>query len=151
MDRIRKLPNVTKPMAFAHRTISQLGFAAVTLNDGVYYRIEVRDPATGIRYAFRFPAQLLKDGNMVVKLSRGRFENGHEIPSSVETAVHNMLREVVEYLRNRVPKTKQRTLENTHNGMVVDKEDAVRLGKEMKAMKTNSELLKQGLIPDPIQ
>ncbi|GAA3409880.1 hypothetical protein ACFFNY_31205 [Paenibacillus hodogayensis] len=35
--------------------------------------------------------------------------------------------------------------------MAPEEQDLIRLGKEMKAMKTNSELEQEGLIPDPIQ
>ncbi|MEF3305193.1 hypothetical protein [Paenibacillus sp. GYB003] len=35
--------------------------------------------------------------------------------------------------------------------MAQDEHDLVRLGKEMKAMKTNSELEQEGMVPDPIQ
>lgn len=35
--------------------------------------------------------------------------------------------------------------------MVQGEQDLVRLGKEMKAMKTNTELEQEGMIPDPIQ
>lgn len=35
--------------------------------------------------------------------------------------------------------------------MVQDEQDLVRLGKEMKAMKTNTELERDGMVPDPMQ
>lgn len=38
-----------------------------------------------------------------------------------------------------------------NGGMAPEEHDLVRLGKEMKAMKTNSELEQEGLVPDPIQ
>jgi len=38
-----------------------------------------------------------------------------------------------------------------NGAMAPGEQDLVRLGKEMKAMKTNTELKQEGLIPDPIQ
>jgi hypothetical protein len=35
--------------------------------------------------------------------------------------------------------------------MVQDEQDMRRLGNDMKGMKTNSQLLEDGLVPDPVQ
>ncbi|UVI31636.1 hypothetical protein [Paenibacillus spongiae] len=47
---------------------------------------------------------------------------------------------------------KSEPIEKARNGsMVQDEQDAKRLGNDMKGMKTNSELQKDGWVPDPIQ
>lgn len=43
-------------------------------------------------------------------------------------------------------------LEEALNGsMVQDEQDMMRLGNDMKGMKTNTQLQEEGLVPDPIQ
>ncbi|MFC4103131.1 hypothetical protein [Paenibacillus xanthanilyticus] len=45
-----------------------------------------------------------------------------------------------------------RPVEDVQNGsMVQDAEDMRRLGRDMERMKTNQELERDGLVPDPIQ
>jgi hypothetical protein len=47
---------------------------------------------------------------------------------------------------------KSKPLDSARNGsMVQDEQDMRRLGNDMKGMKTNSQLLEDGLVPDPIQ
>lgn len=47
---------------------------------------------------------------------------------------------------------RSKPIEEAQNGsMVQDEQDMKRLGNEMKAMKTNTQLQEEGLIPDPIQ
>ncbi|RXZ84074.1 hypothetical protein EBB07_03010 [Paenibacillaceae bacterium] len=47
---------------------------------------------------------------------------------------------------------KHKTVEEALNGsMVQDEQDMIRLGNDMESMKTNHELMEEGLVPDPIQ
>jgi len=67
-----------------------------------------------------------------------------------------MEREMNERRPNRLPSSgqagrKSAPIEMARNTMVQDEQDMKRLGNDMKAMKTNSQLLEDGWIPDPIQ
>jgi len=105
MDRFKKFSTLTRPFTFAHQTISQMGFAVVTLNGIVHYRIEVKDALSAKRYIFRFPVEFEGEDRMTMMFSHGSFEDHSTVPETVIQAVYNTLLEVAEYLRNRLPFT----------------------------------------------
>jgi hypothetical protein len=65
-------------------------------------------------------------------------------------AAQSKLIDVADYLEQH--RRKDIKIEDVSNGrMATSEEEIWKLGKEMKHMKTNSELLDEGLIPDPVQ
>ena len=63
-----------------------------------------------------------------------------------------MMAEVKQYLISHEPNQTSAPIEETMNGRMTNNETGLkRLGKEMAAMPTNSQVLEDGMVPDPIQ
>ncbi|MBD0383640.1 hypothetical protein [Paenibacillus sedimenti] len=88
-------------------------------------------------YTLFMPALTLEIGQSEVKLNEVGFDKSH-VPEHVKEAALSKLRVVADYLEQH-----SRSLASTEDEMVA-------LGKQMKHMKIGSELLNEGLVPDPI-
>lgn len=152
MKSFRKtLKPVTKPFSYVHKTFLGLGFTSTEDKLKPLYHIVFRCPETARNYTLYVSAQTHEDGQAEVMLPGARFEDEDQVPETVKEAARSKLKDVSDYLEqlNNRPLNK---VDEVNNGfMATSQKELSRLGKEMKVMKTNSELLDEGLVPDPAQ
>ena len=163
--------NVTRPLMEFKQTAFRLGFKPSETEGRKVVQLIFRSPERDGAIMYRIP--FLSDGSERITLLVQQAEfsgdcGGSEgVPESVREEAHRKLCELIgestlsaqdRETSNAASGTGQTDLEAdpalqaTLNGvMAQDEQDLIRLGKEMKAMKTNTELEQEGMIPDPIQ
>jgi hypothetical protein len=144
----RTLSTVTKPFSFVHKTFVGLGFDKTKDKHVSMYKLAFVSRETDRSYTLYVAAKTLENGNAEVKLSEASFNEKH-VPSQVEEAAISKLHDIADYLEQH--NRSLNLVEDTHNSMAHTEAEMVALGKQMKHMKTGSELLEEGLVPDPIQ
>ncbi|OXM83223.1 hypothetical protein [Paenibacillus rigui] len=152
MTRKKQIHLITRPFAHVHYTLTALGFTEIPRKDGSSYELSFRDPMTLKQYTYRLPTQTAKNGLTVVHIHSACFTNKEEIPHGAMEAAAQVMAEVEQYLSSHEPKLASRPIQKTMNGrMATTEEELKRLGKEMARMPTNSQLIENGQVPDPIQ
>ncbi|GAA4833649.1 hypothetical protein GCM10023310_08830 [Paenibacillus vulneris] len=152
MTRKKQMHLITRPFSHVHNILTALGFAERAQRDGCVYEIMFRDPITLKDYLYQLPAQTATNGLTIVHLHKACFKDGGDIPLSAIEAAAQMMAEVEQYLASHEPKEAGKPIEEAMNGRMANNEEEVkRLGKEMASMPTNSQVMKSGLVPDPIQ
>ncbi|MFD0698274.1 hypothetical protein ACFQZT_29800 [Paenibacillus sp. GCM10027628] len=144
----RTLSTVTKPFSFVHKTLVGLGFDKTKDKHVSMYKLAFVSPETDRSYTLYVTAHTMENGQAEVKLSEASFDEKH-VPYQVKEAAISKLRDVADYLEQHSRTLK--LVEDTHNSMAPTEDEMIVLGKQMKHMKTGSELLEEGLVPDPIQ
>ncbi|MFE5322520.1 hypothetical protein ACFQ88_27955 [Paenibacillus sp. NPDC056579] len=152
MTRKKQMHLITRPFAHVHNTLTTLGFAEKPTRDGCVYELIFRDPVTLREYLYQLPTQTASNGLTIVHLHEACFVDKVEVPFGAVEAAVQMMAEVEQYLSNHEPKLASTPIEEAMNGRMANNEAEVRrLGKEMANMPTNSQLLENGMVPDPIQ
>ncbi|CAG7653149.1 hypothetical protein ACFQI7_30870 [Paenibacillus allorhizosphaerae] len=152
MNRKRTLPTITKPFTHVHNTLTALGFSETPCREGTLYELTFHDPATLKQYPYRIPTQTKENGQTEVQLPEAGFCGKQFVPESAEAAAVELLTEVQQYLENGQEKKAAPSIDQVMNGKMANNEAEVKkLGKVMASIPTNSELRKNGLVPDPIQ
>ena len=152
MNRRKTLPTITKPFAHVHSTLTALGFSEMPCKEGTLYELTFHDASTLQQYPYRIPTQTMENGQTEVHLPEAGFCGKQTVPESAEAAAAELLVEVHQYLVNRQDKEPSPPIDQVMNGKMANNEAEVRkLGKVMASIPTNSELRKNGLVPDPIQ
>jgi len=163
--------NVTRPLVEFRKTAFRLGFQPSETEGRKVVQLTFRSPERDGAITYRIP--FLSDGSERITLLvqqaefSGDWSGGEGVPASVRDEAHRKLCELIGESTQRAreretPSAAAGTgqaeqaadpaLHMTLNGvMAQDEQDLIRLGKEMKAMKTNTELEQEGMIPDPIQ
>jgi hypothetical protein len=156
--------NVTKLYEEFNQAIIRLGFMPSESEGYKVVQLTFSSPARNDKIMYRIP--FVSDGSERITLLvhqagfTGDWAGCDGIPEQIREEAHRKLCELVgvPYEPMGADRQQQRTDKedcsqpDTVNGiMVQDEQDLVRLGKEMKAMKTNTELEQEGMIPDPIQ
>jgi hypothetical protein len=108
---------------------------------------------TDRQYTFSLPTRTSDKGITDVYLKEAAFKYEEKIPSSVREIALKVLTEVEEYLSSHEPKQVSIPIEEALNGRMSSNNTAElrRLGKEMSSMPTNSQVIENGMVPDPIQ
>ena len=145
--RTKKVENVARPFALVHNVFSRLGFEPVSSHDSTLYRLVFVDRISKRSYPYQIRTATRPNGQTKVMFSEAEFLTEEPIPLNIQFAVQSKLSDVVDYL-NHPLKLKRKEVLNT---MAPDELEIKKLGKQMKHMKTNSELEEVGLIPDPRQ
>ena len=152
MKSFRKtLKPITKPFSYVHKTFLGLGFTSTEDKLKPLYHIVFRNPETARSYTLYVGAQTHENGQAEVLLPGARFEEEDQVPESVKEAARSKLKDVSDYLEQHSSRPLKNVTEVKNGVMATSEEELSRLGKEMKHMKTNSELLEEGLVPDPAQ
>jgi hypothetical protein len=145
----RTLSPITKPFSFVHKTFVGLGFIRTMDKQKPLYRLTFRSSETNQEYSLYVTTQTLANGQAEVLLPQARFEHEELVPDSVLEAAQSKLYDLVDYLEQHSRTLK--SVEDVPAGMAPDEDEMVKLGKQMKHLKTNSQLIEEGFIPDPIQ
>lgn len=162
--------NVTKLYEEFNQAVIRLGFMPSESEGYKVVQLTFSSPARNDKIMYRIP--FVSDGSERITLLvhqagfTGEWAGCDGIPEQIREEAHRKLCELVGVPYEPMgPNRWQRTdgredradkddypQQDTINGiMVQDEQDLIRLGKEMKAMKTNTELEQEGMIPDPIQ
>jgi hypothetical protein len=142
---------IEKPFTHVHTTLTALGFTETLAPEGAVYEIKFSDPVSSRYYLYRLPTRTAENGQTVVHLHEADFADKIIIPDSVAETASQMMREVGQYLSSH-EKPAGTPIDTAMNGrMATTTAELKRLGKEMAKMPTNSQLLENGLVPDPIQ
>jgi hypothetical protein len=141
---------IKKPFTHVHNTLTALGFTEKTVPDGSVYEIKLRDSLSTKEYLYRLPTKTAENGHTIVYLHESAFMDT-DIPISAAEAASQMMSEVEQYLSSH-EKQAGTPIDKAMNGrMATTETELKRLGKEMAKMRTNSQLLESGMVPDPIQ
>ncbi|MFH5186794.1 hypothetical protein ACHHV8_31730 [Paenibacillus sp. TAB 01] len=152
MTRKKQTHLITRPFAHVHDTLTALGFSEIPNKDGSVYELTFRDPLTLKEYIYRIPTHTAPNGLTVVHMHNACFVNKEDIPLGAIEAAAQMMREVEQYLSSHEPKVASTPIDKAMNGRMANNEKEMkRLGNEMAKMPTNSQLLENGQVPDPIQ
>lgn len=153
MTRKKHTHTVTRPFAHVHSTFTALGFAQTSLKDGCSYDLTFHDPLTAEQYTYSIPSQTADNGLTEVHLHEASFKEKGAIPASAENIASNIVNELEQYLIHHTPKPASVPIEVAQNGRMASNntDELTRLGKEMSAMPTNSQVIENGMVPDPIQ
>lgn len=164
--------NVTKLYEEFEQLAVRLGFQQSEVNGTKTVQLVFSSPEWGGQIVYRIPFLADDSERITLLVHQSEFSGewpGYEgIPVSIREEAHRKLCELVgvpyepftieEGQEANAGKKSGRDgagkldTSGTVNGiMAADEDDLVRLGKEMKAMKTNTELGQEGMIPDPIQ
>ncbi|TMV45155.1 hypothetical protein FE783_30320 [Paenibacillus mesophilus] len=155
--------NVTKPYEEFNQAVIRLGFMPSESEGYKVVQLTFSSTARNDKIMYRIP--FVSDGSERITLLvhqagfSGEWAGCDGIPEQIREEAHRKLCELVGVpyeprgADREPPADKDNDSQSdTVNGiMVQDEQDLVRLGKEMKAMKTNTELEQEGMIPDPIQ
>ncbi|PYI50674.1 hypothetical protein [Paenibacillus flagellatus] len=163
----------TPPERF-RQSIVRLGFTPAEVEGRKVVRLTFLSPDRGGCIEFRIPFRSDEQGRITLLEHEAAFAGEWRgyvgIPPHIREEAFRKLRELIDGEREDArdagaeppgsPATgggdggagDDPALSAALNGvMAQDEDDLVRLGKEMKAMKTNTELEREGMIPDPIQ
>lgn len=152
MTRKKQMHLITRPFAHVHNTLTTLGFTEKTMREGCVYELTFRDPITSKEYLYHLPTQTASNGLTIVHMHEACFVDKVEIPFGAVEAAFQMMTEVEQYLSNHEPRMASTPIDEAMNGRMANTEAEVkRLGKEMANMPTNSQLIENGMVPDPIQ
>ncbi|WP_282938311.1 hypothetical protein [Paenibacillus sp. RC67] len=152
MTRKKQMHLITRPFSHVHNILTALGFTERTQRDGCVYELTFRDPITLQDYLYQLPTKTASNGLTIVHLHKACFRDKVEIPLSAIEAATQMMAEVEQYLSSHVPKPSSAPIDETMNGRMANTEEEVKkLGKEMASMPTNSQVMENGMVPDPIQ
>jgi len=152
MTRKKQMHLITRPFNHVHNTLTMLGFTGRTTRDGCVYELSFRDPITSQQYLYQLPTKTATNGLTVVHVHEACFVDKVDIPLSAAEAAVLMMAEVEQYLASHEPKPSSTPIEEAMNGRMANNEAEVkRLGKEMANMPTNSQVMENGMVPDPIQ
>lgn len=161
--------NVTKLCEQFKQAVLRLGFMCSESEGYKVVQLTFSAPDRNDKIVYRIP--FVADGSERITLLvhqagfTGEWTGFDGIPQQIREEAHRKLCELVGVPYEPLAAERQPadgsesrsdmandSRDNTVNGvMVQDEQDLVRLGKEMKAMKTNTELEQEGMIPDPIQ
>jgi len=153
MTRKKLNPTVTRPFNHVHATLTALGFTQTTVKDYCCYELTFRDPMTAGHYMYSIPTRTDSSGQTEVNLREASFKTKGGIPSAVTNMASNIMSEVRQYLSSHEPEQAGVPIEIAQNGRMASNNTAElkKLGKEMAGMPTNSQVIENGMIPDPIQ
>jgi hypothetical protein len=161
--------NVTKLYEEFNQAVLRLGFMPSESEGYKVVQLTFSSPERDDKIVYRIPF-ISDDSERITLLVHqsgftGEWTGCEGIPEQIREEAHRKLCELVGVPYE--PRTAagwrtdghketedqdDRSQQDIVNGtMVQDEQDMVRLGKEMKAMKTNTELEQEGMIPDPIQ
>lgn len=164
------LLNVTKPYDEFDRAALRLGFMRSEADGGKVVQLTFSAPNQGGHIVYRIPF-IADDSERITLLVHrsgfsGEWHGCEGIPKTIREEAHRKLCELVgvpyeprvedgteacDKAAEGEERESSAQLATVNGIMAQDEHDLIRLGKEMKAMKTNSELEQDGMIPDPIQ
>ncbi|MGG1556038.1 hypothetical protein [Paenibacillus ferrarius] len=134
--------------AALQQLLTEHGFERTRHAEISTYRLNISHGASGNDYPFIVTAVSSEEDGVAIHWDEARFEGTESVPLQVRKAALEKLIELEKMLNRPTGKT----IEEADNGsMSQDMQEVKKLGAEMKHMKTNSEVMAQGLIPDPIQ
>ncbi|MFD0682067.1 MULTISPECIES: hypothetical protein [unclassified Paenibacillus] len=153
MTRKKQSQTVTRPFSHVHTTLTALGFTQTTVKNGSSYELTFRDPMTTGQYTYSIPTQTAENGLTDVYLHEASFKDKGDIPSTATDIASKVATEIKQYLSSHEPKQVSIPIEVAQNGRMASNNTAElkRLGKEMSSMPTNSQVMENGMVPDPIQ
>jgi hypothetical protein len=164
--------NRTMPNDFFARAIIRLGFIPAEEGGRKLVQLSLFSPEQNDSFLFRVP-YVSDESERITLLAHdatffGGIDGSKPVPDEIREAGLRKLAELCgdelvplsgwpeeeadEYAATGENPEEEEEESRPLNGVMAPEEaDLVRLGKEMKMMKTNSELEREGLIPDPIQ
>lgn len=158
--------NVTKLYEEFNHAVLRLGFMPSESEGYKVVQLTFSSPERDGKIVYRIPFVSDDSERITLLVHQSGFSgewNGCEgIPDQIREEAHRKLCELVGVPYEAQTADRRRTgdaegqsdgsqQDKVNGTMVQDEQDLVRLGKEMKAMKTNTELEQEGMIPDPIQ
>lgn len=151
---------VTAPADTVRHAFLQQGYTGICCAEQEIFVLGWMDPHANSERAthmYKVPAQRLPDGQLQVNAKLASFSGLSTVPSQLQAKADTELRELLVQLSLTVglehnhTDDEPTTIEETWNSMAPDEAAMKQLGHDMKQIQTNSELKKQGLIPDPMQ
>ncbi|GFZ81131.1 hypothetical protein GCM10008018_28390 [Paenibacillus marchantiophytorum] len=131
-----------------HQQLTNMGLERVAYTEKSVYQINIKHEPTSVSYPLTLTTLTTEHGNTTVHFHEADFQENEFVPLEVRRTALDKLIEL-ERLCNG---SSSKSLEEANNSsMAQDMAEIKKLGNEMKHMKTNSELLEQNMIPDPIQ
>jgi hypothetical protein len=105
------------------------------------------------QYTYSIPTKTIGNGLTEVHLHDAAFKDKGHIPSSATDIASQVMSEIKQYLSSHEPKQASVPIEVAQNGRMASNNVAElkKLGKEMANMPTNSQVMENGMVPDPIQ
>ncbi|MCD1261216.1 hypothetical protein B5M42_020665 [Paenibacillus athensensis] len=135
-----------------HDQLNELGLKRIQYLEKSVYEVDMTDEATDSAYTFTVSILRYEDGETAVQLEEAGMDNTVMVPLHIRCAALNKLREIEQICRNsRTDPAVESAAHATNGSMAPNMDEMKKLGNEMKQMKTNSELLEENMIPDPIQ
>lgn len=129
--------------------LSELGLERIEYTEIAMYKLTIVDELSKVSYPIILTTRTCDQGDTIVKFEEAAFRGSDSVPRSIRKAALDKLFEL-EQLFLMHPLTKG--LEEAQNGsMAPDEKEMKKLGNEMKNMKTNSELMDEDVVPDPVQ
>lgn len=132
-----------------YRKLAELGLERIEYSERAMYKLNLIDEATQATYPLILTTHTCDQGDTIVKFEEVDFGYGDAIPRSVRKAALDKLFELEQLFFS---DTRRKGLEGVQSGTMAPNEQEMRkLGNEMKRMKTNTELMDEDIVPDPIQ
>ncbi|TXK74848.1 hypothetical protein [Paenibacillus sp. N3.4] len=140
-----------------HQKFTELGLERVAYTEKSTYTLNIYNEATSASYPLTLTTLTTEQGETTVHFDEADFQENKFVPLQVRRAALDKLIELERFCNgsdapNRPNGSSSKSLDEANNSsMAQDLGEIKKLGNEMKHMKTNSELLEQNMIPDPIQ
>ncbi|CAN7183291.1 hypothetical protein LJR153_000406 [Paenibacillus sp. LjRoot153] len=130
-----------------HQQLTDLGLERMEYVEKSVYRIDIYNDATSAAYPLTLTTVTSELGSTTVHFHEADFTDNQFIPLQVRRAALDKLIELEQICNGSAGKS----IEEANNGsMAQDMDEMKKLGNEMKHMKTNSELIENDMVPDPM-
>ncbi|MGO4499220.1 hypothetical protein AB4114_25385 [Paenibacillus sp. 2RAB27] len=131
-----------------HQQLTDLGLERMEYVEKSVYRIDIYNDATSAAYPLTLTTITSELGNTSVHFHEADFADNQFVPLQVRRAALDKLIELEQICNGSTGKS----IEEANNGSMAQNMDEMKkLGNEMKHMKTNSELIENDMVPDPMQ
>ncbi|MDF2722465.1 MAG: hypothetical protein K0Q59_2140 [Paenibacillus sp.] len=132
-----------------YKKLNELGLERIAYTERTVYKLNIVDELTNVDYPLILTTHSYDQNDILVRFEEAAFGNGGIVPRSIRIAALSKLFELEQMFSSA---SSQAPPESATNGSMAPNEQEIKkLGNEMKNMKTNTELMDEGIIPDPIQ
>jgi hypothetical protein len=138
---------------YVHETLTKFGLRRIEITEKAVYQINIVNESNNISYPISLYTTTNEMGSTVVNFEEVDYGGDMLIPLDVRKTALSLLFELEQLLNKQMDKKPDnRKLEQSNNSSMAQNEEEIKkLGKEMKQMKTNTQVLESGMVPDPIQ
>lgn len=135
--------------ATVYQKLAELGLERIEYTERAMYKLNIVDESSKVSYPIILTTHTCDQGDTIVKFEEASFGGGESVPRSIRKAALDKLSELEQLFL--VPSQTKGLAEVQNGSMAPDETEMKKLGNQMKNMKTNTELMDQDMIPDPVQ